>query len=787
MLSDKILKFASSLKVLYVEDHEETRNAMMMILEDTFGEVDVAVNGQDGLEKFQSQEGFSLILSDINMPKLNGIDMLKAIREIDTKIPILILSAHSDPFYFMETIHLGIEGYLLKPIEIDQFDYMIDKTVSKLLLESEREHYEKEIERTNLKLQAATKAKDEFLANMSHEIRTPMNAIIGFSYILLRGDLNKKQSEYVEKIHTSGNLLLGIINDILDFSKIEAGKLDIECIDFNLNTVLSNISNIVSAKAKEKSLELIYDIDPKLPMMFRGDPIRLGQIIINLMNNAVKFTQNGEISLKISPIEMNEKRECVQFEVIDTGIGMTQKHLEKLFKSFSQADSSTSREYGGTGLGLAISKQLVELMGGSISVESTYGIGSHFTFTIEFEAMHSREGRKFRLPSHTLMNKKVLIINTNTNTSKVLSEMLEYFRYESLIASSIEDAQLHIENNKFDIIFIEKEILLHTYSDVLHLHKETKVVILESGESYNGVSIDGYLEKPFNQEMVFNTILNLFSLENSQEETETLTPADDGLDAIRGSTLLLVEDNAINQIVISGLLADTGINIIIANNGEEAVDILPKNPKIALVLMDINMPVMGGYEATRIIREELGYDSLPIIALTANAMQSDIDNTKKAGMQEHLAKPIDVEEFKALLLKYLVSDKESNIDNKHKTEEEITENEESPLETLDIAVGIEYMGANEELYRKVLHDFIEKFKNVGFDLATYYKKKDFKKGEDLMHDLKGVSGTIGAKKLYDISQTLEFACRAKEVNSQLIFELAGGFREVKYEAEKYLS
>jgi len=790
MLSDKILNYASTLKVLYVEDHEETRNAMMMILEDTFAEVRVAVNGQDGLDSFKKEEGFSLIISDINMPKLNGIDMLKAIRQIDSKVPILILSAHSDPSYFMDTIHLGIEGYLLKPIEIDQFDYMIEKTVSKLVIEAEREHYEKELQRTNIELLAATKAKDEFLANMSHEIRTPMNAIIGLSYILLKGDLGKKQSEYVDKIHTSGNLLLGIINDILDFSKIEAGKLDIECIDFNLNTVLSNVSNIVSAKAKEKDLELIFDIDSKLPMMFRGDPIRLGQVIINLMNNAVKFTEIGEVSLKVTPTQMSEEKEILKFEVIDSGIGMTAEHLERLFESFTQADSSTSRKYGGTGLGLTISKQLVELMGGSISVESKHGVGSRFTFSIEFEVIHNREQRKFRLPSHTLMNKKVLIINANVRTSRVLSEMLDYFRYKSLTASSIESAQLLVENNSFDIIFIEREILVHTYSELLRQYKDTKIVILESSlhyednEYYNGIAIDGHLEKPFNQEMIFNSILDLFTTEGSKKQYDTLESTNDEFGVIRGTTLLLAEDNTINQAVIMGLLENTGINIIIANNGQEAIELIPKNPEIGLVLMDVNMPVMGGYEATKIIREELKYSSLPIVALTANAMQSDIINAKKAGMQDHLAKPIDVSEFKNLLLKYLAPDEQNtqNVEKKIADDIDVIHS----LSILDVADGIERMGGNEKLYRKVLHDFLEKFKDISFELGATYKLKDFEKGVALTHDLKGVSGTIGAQKLHKVSESLELAFRSQDIDSRLIFELAGSFKALKVEIESYL-
>ncbi|MEA1920145.1 MAG: response regulator, partial [Campylobacterota bacterium] len=667
MLSDKILKFASTLKILYVEDHQETRDAMMMILENTFGEVRVAVNGEDGFDKFKL-EPFSLIISDINMPKLNGIEMLKLIRERDAKIPILILSAHSDPSYFIDTIHLGIEGYLLKPIEIDQFDYMITKIVEKMILESERQHYENELKKSNIQLQAATKAKDEFLANMSHEIRTPMNAIIGLSHILLQSNLDKKQTGYVDKIHTSGNLLLGIINDILDFSKIEAGKLDIECIDFNLNTVLSNVSNIISSKAKEKNLELIYDLDRALPLMFRGDPIRVGQIIINLMNNAVKFTDKGDVSLKVTLLEFSKTSEIVKFEVVDSGIGMSKEQLDTLFESFTQADSSTSRKYGGTGLGLTISKQLVEMMGGEIHVESKYGVGSRFIFTIAFEPIVDREQRKFRLPSHSMVNKNILIVNTNVRTSRVLSEMLGYFHYNSLTAATLESARALMTHNTFDIVFIEKEVLLHCRPAIFTQYHNIKLVMLEGGlsfenyENYNGIAIDARLEKPFNQEMVFNVILDLYTEEGSQKLPDTLLANTTDLSDLKDSTFLLAEDNTINQAVVLGLIENTGINVIIANNGQEAISLLQEHSEIQLVLMDVNMPIMNGYEATKSIRNDKKYDDLPIVALTANAMQRDIDEAKKVGMQDYLAKPIDVSEFRTLLLKYLTPNSDKSGD-----------------------------------------------------------------------------------------------------------------------------
>jgi signal transduction histidine kinase/DNA-binding response OmpR family regulator len=616
--------------------------------------------------------------------------------------------------------------------------------------------------------------KEVFLAKISHELRTPMNAIIGLSHIVLQTDLSNLQKENISKIKYSGELLLDIINDILDMSKMDAGELKIEKVELNINDVLDHVSNMVAINAKSKGLELIFDVDKDVPSHFLGDPLRLGQVLINILSNAIKFTKEGEIDLHVYKISQENDKVLLEFKVTDTGIGMTSAQIAKLFKSFSQADDSTSRVYGGTGLGLSISKQLVELMGGGIRVESQYGRGSSFIFNIELELEDSENKRHYRLPSKTFMGKRALIVDTNTKAISSLSKMLEYFHYSVQTMPVIEEAEGVLNEFAFDILFIDEQKLSKYAIEFISKLKEKKfikIVLIESlyNQGENSLNrykeIDRYLLKPFNQQSIFNIILELYGEQQSKKNEKNKIIKND-LKKLKNKHILVAEDNEINQRVLRGLLDGTGIKITIAENGKEVISELEKYPKYDLILMDISMPIMDGYEACKIIREYKEYDAIPIVALTANSMESEIEHAISCGMQGFIGKPLRIEIFYGKLLEILGKENagrevfkidEESFELAEKTTKKIESKKRATFNFLNTKEGIERCGGDKNLYKALLEDFSEMYIDSVSVFETICSEKRYHDGKQFAHDIKGVSANIGATELANTVEVLEKA------------------------------
>ncbi|MBF0563264.1 MAG: response regulator [Alphaproteobacteria bacterium] len=604
---------------------------------------------------------------------------------------------------------------------------------------------------------------------MSHEIRTPMNAIIGLAHLLMGMELSFRQRDYMTKIMASSKSLLTIINDILDYSKIEAGKLELSPMPFNLETVLHDLAAIIGGAGQAKDVEILFSIAPTLPATLIGDDQRLRQVLINLVGNAVKFTDHGEVSVHVEPVEVDDQRAILRFLVRDTGIGMSAEQMSRLFQAFSQADSSTTRRYGGTGLGLAICSRLAALMGGTIGVESELGKGSVFSFTANFARAPEQDARDdvFLHCAEELRDIRLLMIDDSALTRDSLCAYAHSFGWQCEATADFADglnrmACMAAEETPFGIVLLDWRLAGLDGPEAIRRVLEitdpvVRIVVLINGFQLGdelrdlvGAGAVTTLSKPLTPSMLFDAVAGSLGYQPRGHAN----PAYDSLSAsLIDTRLLLVADNLINQEVARTLLEREGATVVTAGNGREALDMLALEDVVFdAVLMDVQMPEMDGYEASRAIRAQPRFASLPIIAMTANAMTGDREKCLEAGMNDHVPKPFHPPHLYATLAHWLGRQAPKRI-----SEEPPVGKPFLHIEGIDTLTGLSRVRGNFDLYVSLLESFLAKNGEVSATLDQAITLGHVDQVRQLAHGVKGAAANLGADALASTAADLERA------------------------------